>query len=276
MIEYLRALRYVRENGVLKENRTGVRTLSTFGVPMQFDFSDGFPILTTKRMPFKSITAELIGFIRGYDNAADFRKLGTKIWDANANSDYWQSNPLCRGTDDLGRIYGVQWRYWRSPWDSASIDQLQNVMISLINDPDSRRHVVTAWNPGEIHMSALPPCHMIYQFWVGDNDDLHLCMFQRSCDMFLGVPFNITSYALLLAVMANVTGLRPASLSIMLGDAHIYENHINQVDTQLERTPRLRPVLRMVSLSHFDFFKMEDATLVDYSADDPIQADMVV
>jgi thymidylate synthase len=221
---------------------------------MQFNFLQGFPILTTKAMNFRAIVGELLGFIRGYSSAADFRKLGCKIWDANANqNEAWLNNVHRQGEDDLGRIYGVQWRRWGTYqlhsyriYRQVEIDQLATAIHMIQNDPTSRRIIVTAWNPGELDQMALPPCHLLYQFLVSqEKRELNLCMYMRSCDMFLGVPFNISSYALLLALVSRATGYRPGTLTMFLADVHIYENHREQVQLQLSRPPLARPILNL-------------------------------
>lgn len=261
MYPYLSLLQQCREDGVRQKNRTGIDTFMIPGGMMQYHLGDGFPILTTKKINFRSIAGELIAFIRGAQSAADFRKLGSKIWDANANDNKpWLANPNRKGTDDLGRIYGVQWRRWEAPrfvkghhegkewvsaqWETRQIDQLKNVLEKLKSDPTDRRMIVSAWNPGEIHLMALPPCHLLWQLLVGqEKHELHMTMYMRSCDMFLGVPFNISSYALLLSLIARVTGYTPGLLTMFLADVHIYENHLAQVDEQLDRQCRYRPKL---------------------------------
>lgn len=248
MRAYLDLLAQVMNNGTRQKNRTGIDTLMIPGGMMQFDLQLGFPILTTKRVAFNQVKGELLAFIRGYTNAADFRKLGCTIWDANANQNKaWLANPQRLGTDDLGRIYGAQWREWLARGeglDTEHIDQLKRALTMIEKDPTSRRIIVSAWNPGELDEMALPPCHLLYQFLVQqEGTKLHMTMYMRSCDMFLGVPFNISSYALLLSLVAYVMGYDPGTLTMFLADVHVYENHFSQVALQLNRTPRHRPTL---------------------------------
>lgn len=254
MYAYLNLLRQCRREGVRQKNRTGVDTFMIPGGMMSFDCGWRFPILTTKKVNFDAVKAELIGFIRGYTSAADFRRLGTRIWDANANDPAanggkWHNSVYRKGTDDLGRIYGRQWRDWVSGYpmrQGPGIDQLEKAVRTILEDPTSRRIIVTAWNPAELDMMALPPCHLLFQLLVEqEKHRLHMTMYQRSCDMFLGVPFNISSYALLLWLISYATGYTPGQLTMFLADVHIYENHISQVDEQLERWPRPRPTLRI-------------------------------
>jgi thymidylate synthase len=285
MIPYLALLRQCREQGVRQKNRTGIDTFMIPGGMMKFDFSIGFPILTTKRIAFKQVVGELLGFIRGYDSAEKFRSLGCTIWDANANvNKAWLENPLRKGDDDLGRIYGVQWRDWEDG-NGRHYDQLGKALDMIKKDPQSRRNVVSAWNPAQMNQMALPPCHYAFQFLVEQERRLlHLCMTMRSCDMFLGVPFNITSYALLLALAAKATGYDPGQLTMFLADVHIYANHLDQVDEQLARGPRFRPELLVTNLKHPDWRSVEwlsriepdEISLKNYDPHPPIKAEMAV
>jgi thymidylate synthase len=293
--------------GTRKQNRTGVDTLGLFGLTLTYDLDFGFPAITTKRLAFEAVKAELIGFLRGYDNAADFRELGTTIWDANANENAaWVNHPLRAGTDDLGSIYGVQWRTWKdikivgdAIFDAGTmeklgydhvvsdtaghvyareIDQIQNVIDTLRKNPFDRRLIVTAWNPGDADQCALPPCHMIMQFGFDPaSERLHLIMFQRSADWFLGVPFNIASYALLLSMIAQVTNLKPGRLTILFGDAHLYVNHEEQAREQVGRTPYDFPKLVLnPECREIDSFGMEDIRLDGYKSHPAIKAPMAV
>jgi len=249
MTPYLSLLSHCLETGVRQKNRTNVDTLMIPGGMMQFDLAEGFPILTTKRIAFASVVGETIGFIRGYDNARDFRQLKCMYWDKNANQNKtWLDNPYRQGEDDLGRIYGVQWRNWGgaddTPTAKRGFDQLRRLLQMIENDPTSRRLIVTAWNPIELHLMALPPCHLLFQILIEqEKRRMHMTMTMRSCDMFLGVPMNITSYALLLSLIAMVTGYEPGKLTMFLSDVHIYVNHIDQVKEQLKREPKPRPRL---------------------------------
>ena len=262
---YLDTLNQIKRTGIDRDGRNG-GTRAVFGMQMRFNLQDGFPAVTTKRLAFRSVKAELLGFIRAYDSVEEFQKLGTRIWDANAEA--W-------GRDgELGRIYGVQWRKWRTA--NGHYDQLAEVISQLKSDPHSRRHVVTAWNPGELTEMALPPCHMFFQFFVADGK-LSLQMYQRSCDMFLGVPFNIASYSLLLSMVAQVTDLEPHEFILRLGDAHIYKAHFAQVETQLMREPHPPPRLMLnPEVTCIDDFKMQDIRLADYQHHDSIHAPMIV
>jgi len=240
--QYLELLDKILKEGTNKENRTGVDTRAIFGQTMRFDMSEGFPALTTKKLFWVPVVGELLGFLAGYDSAADFRKLGCKIWDANANENqWWLNNPHRTGEDHLGRIYGVQWRRWQGV-DGSFYDQIKDVIDKIKNNPTDRRMVVTAWNPAEVAQMALPPCHMFFQFYVADGK-LSMSMYQRSCDTFLGVPFNIASYSLLLHLVAHVTKLEPGEFVHILGDTHIYHNHFEQVKEQLQREPFPAPSL---------------------------------
>lgn len=274
--QYLDLLQDILENGIDKPNRTGVDTRALFGRTMRFSLEDGFPAITTKKLFFTMVAGELLGFLRGYDNAADFRDLGVTVWDGDANENpQWVSNPNRKGKDDLGRIYGAQWRSWTSPNGKAT-DQLQHVIDGIKNSPNSRRLVVTAWNPGELNQMALPPCHMFFQFFTR-GDKLDMSMYQRSCDTFLGVPFNIASYALLLSMVAHVTGYKPGEFVHVLGDTHLYHNHFEQVKEQLAREPLALPQLWLnPEVTNIDDFTPEDIKLVRYEHHPPIKAKLNV
>lgn len=273
MHQYLAALRQILDKGVDRPNRTGVPTRALFGLQMRFAMDDGFPAVTTKRLAFKAVKGELLGFLRGARNVRDFQALGCHVWDANAEAPYW--TPRAQEPGDLGRIYGVQWRSWRTP-DGRTVDQLADVIERIRRDPDDRRLVVTAWNPGELDEMVLPPCHMTYQFFVADGR-LSLQMYQRSCDMFLGVPFNIASYALLLHLVAHVTDLVPHEFVHVLGDAHIYHNHFDAVKEQLTRSPLPLPRLLLEPARRsIDEFRAEDIRLEGYACAPALHGDMAV
>ena len=283
MKQYLDVLQDILDNGVVKENRTGVNTIAVFGRSMRFDLSKGFPIITTKRVPFKIVAGELLWFISGSNKLKDLHKNNVHIWDANAGADYWKHDIKkcfdCKnksGKNCLGRVYGVQWRDWRNP-EGIKVDQLKEVIDDIKNNPTSRRLIVTAWNPGELDRMALPPCHMFFQFFVNDGK-ISLSMYQRSCDMFLGVPFNISSYSLLLEMIAQVCNLKPGELYHILGDAHIYENHLDQVKEQLSRKPDKKlPKLKLnKKIKNIDKFKIEDIKLIGYKPQPTIKAPMAV
>jgi thymidylate synthase len=248
MKKYLDLCEYVLKTGIRKQNRTGVDHIGTHGGMLEFDLAEGFPIVTTRKMYFKTTVAEFLGFIRGYDNAKQFRNLGVKYWDANANENkQWLTNPNRKGKDDLGRIYGVQARRWRVPTHSGAAkyyDQLSKVVNNLVQHKDDRREIVSHWNPGELDRMALPPCHLLYQFGI-QGDTLNMCMYQRSCDMPLGVPFDITGYAWLLAVIAQISRLKAGTFTHFLWDMHIYENQVELLKEQLAREPFALPTIKI-------------------------------
>ena len=281
MKQYLDALEYVLNNGTDRKDRTGVGTRAVFGMQLRFNMEKGFPAMTTKKLPWKSVASELLWFIEG---SGDERRLAeilhgtrdkekTTIWTANANADYWK--PKAKFEGDLGRVYGVQWRKWKSP-DGKEIDQLANAIKLIQENPTSRRIIVSAWNPGELSQMALPPCHAFFQLFVADGK-LSLQMYQRSCDMFLGVPFNIASYSLLLHMMAQATNLKAGEFVHTLGDAHIYHNHFEQVKEQLARKPFPLPKLFLnPEINDIGNFKMEDIKLENYESHPSIKAPMAV
>jgi len=264
MKQYLDLLRHIRENGVMKDDRTGTGTQSVFGYQMRFNLADGFPLLTTKKVHLKSIIHELLWFISGDTNIKYLKDNGVTIWDEWADEN-----------GDLGPVYGHQWRSWPAP-DGRSIDQLSQVVEMIKHNPDSRRLLVTAWNPGEVEKMALPPCHCLFQFYVAEGK-LSCQLYQRSADVFLGVPFNIASYALLTMMIAQVCGLEPGEFIHTTGDTHIYRNHFEQVALQLSREPRPLPrmLLNPAVKSVFDF-KYEDFTLEGYDPWPAIKAPVAV
>lgn len=252
MKQYLELLRRIRTSGTMKSDRTGTGTQSVFGHQMRFDLSEGFPVLTTKKLHLKSIIYELLWFIAGDTNVKYLQEHGVRIWNEWADEN-----------GDLGPVYGHQWRSWPTP-DGGTIDQLSNVIEQIKKSPDSRRLIVSAWNVAEVDKMALPPCHTMFQFYVADGK-LSCQLYQRSADVFLGVPFNIASYALLTMMIAQVCGLEPGEFIHTTGDTHIYTNHFEQVDLQLTREPRKLPKMKINPevKSIFDF-KYEDFQLVDY------------
>ncbi len=261
---YLDLLRHIREQGTPKGDRTGTGTLSTFGYQMRFDLANSFPLLTTKKVHLKSIIYELLWFLRGESNVRYLTEHGVSIWDEWADE---------RG--ELGPIYGVQWRSWRAA-DGKVHDQIAQVVQSLKSDPESRRHIVNAWNVGEIDQMALAPCHTMFQFYVAGGR-LSCQMYQRSADVFLGVPFNIASYALLTLMVAQVCGYRPGEFIHTLGDAHLYLNHIEQADEQLTRTPLPAPTMRLNPAVDSIFeFTFDDFELKGYEALPSIAAPIAV
>lgn len=252
MKQYLDLLSHILEHGTDKGDRTGTGTRSVFGYQMRFNLEEGFPLLTTKKLHLKSIIYELLWFLRGDTNARWLQERGVRIWNEWASPD-----------GDLGHIYGYQWRSWPA-YDGGFIDQISEAVDTIKNDPDSRRIIVSAWNVADLKNMNLPPCHAFFQFYVADGR-LSLQLYQRSADSFLGVPFNIASYALLTMMMAQVCGLRPGDFIHTLGDAHIYNNHFEQVREQLSRTPRALPSMRINPDVHSIFdFKYEDFTLENY------------
>jgi len=264
MQQYLDLLQHILTQGVQKTDRTGTGTRSVFGYQMRFNLADGFPLLTTKKLHLKSIIHELLWFLRGDTNVAYLQENGVRIWNEWADPD-----------GSLGHIYGYQWRSWPR-YDGGFVDQISQAVNDIKNNPDSRRIIVSAWNVADLDNMNLPPCHAFFQFYVAEGK-LSLQLYQRSADTFLGVPFNIASYALLTMMMAQVTGLQPGEFIHTLGDAHIYNNHIDQVNLQLTRTPR--PLPRMVInpdvKSIFDF-KYSDFTLQDYNPYPHIKAEVSV
>lgn len=273
MKQYLQVLQEILEKGVDRPDRTGVGTRALFNRTMRFNMDDGFPIVTTKKVSFNLIKAELLWFISGSRDVKDLQKLGCRIWDANTNAEYWKTKAEFDG--DVGRIYGVQWRKWRKP-DGTTFDQLGDVIKRIEEKPSDRRLIVMAWNPRELDEMALPPCHAFFQFFVA-NGCLSLAMYQRSCDMFLGVPFNTSSYALLLHMVAQVTGLKTGEFIHHLGDTHIYFNHFEQVKEQLQREPYPLPKIWLnPDVKKIDDFKMEDIKLIDYKHHSPIKGEMAV
>ena len=264
MKQYLDVLNHVLEHGIEKRDRTGTGTISTFGYQMRFDLSERFPALTTKKLHLKSIIHELLWFLSGSTNARYLQENGVKIWNEWADAE-----------GNLGPIYGFQWRSWPAA-DGRSIDQVKAVVSSLRNNPDSRRHVISAWNVGEIEKMALPPCHILFQFYVAEGR-LSCQLYQRSADIFLGVPFNIASYSLLTMMMAQVTGCKPGEFIHTLGDAHIYLNHIDQVRLQLTREPRRLPVMHLnPEVNDIFEFRYEDFTLTEYDPHPAIKGDISV
>jgi thymidylate synthase len=264
MKQYLDLLDHVIKTGVEKTDRTGTGTISVFGYQMRFNLEEGFPLLTTKKLHLRSIIHELLWFISGDTNIRYLKDNGVKIWDEWADKD-----------GNLGPVYGSQWRSWPAA-DGRKIDQLSAVIKSISTNPDSRRHLVNAWNVGEIDRMALPPCHILFQFYVS-NGKLSCQLYQRSADIFIGVPFNIASYSLLLMMVAQVTGLKPGEFIHTLGDAHIYLNHIDQVKLQLTRQPfRLPQMILNPDVRDIFSFRYEDFTLKDYEAHPHIKGDIAV
>jgi thymidylate synthase len=264
MRQYHRLLELVLTQGVKKTDRTGTGTLSVFGAQERFNLADGFPLVTTKKVHFKSIVHELLWFLRGETNIRSLNEVGVTIWDEWADSE-----------GNLGRIYGAQWRSWRAP-DGRVIDQIADVVERIRREPDSRRLVVSAWNPGEMDQMALPPCHALFQFYVHDGT-LSCQLYQRSADLFLGVPFNIASYSLLTHMVAQVTGLRPGEFIHTFGDLHLYLNHLDQARLQLTRECRPLPTIRLnPAVTDLFAFQFSDFTLENYDPHPAIPAPIAV
>ena len=264
MKQYLDLLKHIRDNGVVKQDRTGIGTKSIFGYQMRFDLQQGFPLLTTKKVHLKSIIYELLWFISGDTNIKYLKEHGVSIWDEWADTN-----------GDLGPVYGHQWRSWPTP-DGKSIDQLANVIDTIKNNPDSRRILVSAWNPGEVDKMALPPCHCLFQFYVAEGK-LSCQLYQRSADTFLGVPFNIASYSLLTMMIAQVCGLQLGEFIHTTGDTHLYLNHIEQVNLQLSREPRALPKMIInPEVNDLFSFKYEDFRLEGYEPWPTIKAPVAV
>ena len=279
-LDYLDLCEYILEKGIATDDRTGVGTLSLFGEQLRFDLAAGFPAITTKKLAWRSVVAELIWFIEG---SCDERRLteiqfGTRdeskktIWTANATADYWI--PKARFDGDLGRVYGVQWRKWKNSYGEET-DQLQELIKGLKKDPNSRRHIISAWNPGELDKMALPPCHAFMQFYLRNNV-LSCQMYQRSADIFLGVPFNIASYALLTHLVAKEIGADVGELILTFGDVHIYKNHIDAVKEQMTRKPYDFPTLDISNVNSLYSVTVDDCKLVNYESHATIKADMAV
>ncbi|KPF42381.1 thymidylate synthase [Rhizobium sp. G187] len=264
MQQYHDLLKHVLETGTDRGDRTGTGTRSIFGHQMRFDLSEGFPVITTKRLHLKSIIHELLWFLKGETNIAYLRENGVSIWDEWADEN-----------GDLGPVYGAQWRSWPD-YDGGHIDQIAQLIEGLKTNPNSRRHIVSAWNPALVDDMALPPCHCLFQFYVADGK-LSCQLYQRSADIFLGVPFNIASYALLTMMIAQVTGLKPGDFVHTLGDAHLYANHFEQAQLQLTRTPKTLPVMQInPDVKDIFSFKYQDFTLVGYESDSSIKAPIAV
>jgi len=264
MKQYLDLLNHVMETGTDRGDRTGTGTRSVFGYQMRFDLQEGFPVLTTKKLHLRSIIHELLWFLKGDTNIAYLKEHGVSIWDEWADE-----------KGDLGPVYGAQWRSWPAP-DGGHIDQIANLVSGLIKNPNSRRHIVSAWNPAEVDNMALPPCHCLFQFYVADGK-LSCQLYQRSADIFLGVPFNIASYALLTMMIAQVRGLALGDFVHTLGDAHLYSNHFEQAREQLKRTPKPLPTMWInPKVNDLFAFEFDDFRLENYEADASIKAPIAV
>jgi len=264
MKQYHQLLQHILDNGVLKSDRTGTGTLSVFGYQMRFDLQEGFPLVTTKRVHMRSIIHELLWFLRGERNIQSLQKAGVTIW-----------NEWADANGDLGPIYGVQWRSWPTP-DGGTVDQIAQVIAEIKRNPDSRRLLVSAWNVADLDKMALPPCHVMFQFYVA-NGKLSCQLYQRSADVFLGVPFNIASYALLTHMVAQVTGLQVGEFIHTFGDAHLYLNHLDKAREQLSREPRPLPTLRLIpAVTEIENFWFSDIVINNYNPHPMIRAEVSV
>ena len=282
MKTYLDSLKFVLDNGTVRPDRTSTGTIGVFGMQQRYDLSQSFPAITTKKLAWKAVVSELLWFIEG---SGDERRLaeilhGTRdeskrtIWTDNAKSPYWILKSKFAG--DLGRVYGVQWRHWQTP-DGKEVDQLAELIHNIKTDPHGRRHILTAWNPGELNSMALPPCHCFAQFYVSADNKLSCQLYQRSCDMFLGVPFNIASYSLLTHMIAQVCGLGVGEFVHVLGDAHVYLNHVDQVNEQLQREPLPAPQLIInTDVTDINNFTTKDFALNGYESLASIKAPMAI
>ena len=264
MLEYLKLLDHILQNGESKNDRTGTGTLSIFGYQMRFDLSRGFPLVTTKKLHIRSIVYELLWFLSGDTNIRYLNDNGVSIWNE------WADN-----NGDLGPVYGKQWRSWSAP-NNETIDQISNLLINIRENPDSRRHIISAWNVSDVENMALPPCHCLFQFYVSNNK-LSCHLYQRSADVFLGVPFNIASYALLTHMIAHVSNLNVGDFVHTFGDAHIYTNHVEQVKLQLQRKPMNLPKIELNgSVNNLFDFRYEDIKIIDYQSHPHIKAKVAV
>ena len=264
MKPYLELMRRIRDTGIRKDDRTGTGTLSVFGHQMRFDLSEGFPLVTTKRIHVRSIVYELLWFLRGETNVSWLREHGVTIWNEWANED-----------GNLGRVYGAQWRDWRGE-NGVRVDQIDNVIAQIKSNPQSRRLIVSAWNPAEVDKMALPPCHVLFQFYV-QNGELSCQLYQRSADLFLGVPFNIASYSLFTLMVAQVCDLKPGEFVHTFGDLHLYRNHLEQAREQLSRNCRSLPRMKLnPAIKNIYDFKFEDFELVGYDPHPAIKAPIAV
>lgn len=289
MKQYLELLQDILKHGEDKDDRTGVGTISVFGRQLRFDLKEGFPAITTKKLAWNACKGELLWFLEGSTNERRLAEIThgtadgkTTIWTPNAQAPYWK--PKAKFDGDLGPIYGYQWRYWAGNPDSEyatgetiKVDQIKVLINGLLNDPNSRRHILSAWNVGELHHMALPPCHVMSQFYVNKNKELSCHMYQRSVDVYLGLPFNIASYALLTHLIAHVCGLKVGELIISTGDTHLYKNHLTQVTEQISRDPFPLPTVWLnPAVTDIDKFTMDDIRLVAYHSHGALSAPMAV
>ena len=284
-LQYINLIKHILENGISKDDRTGIGTLSIFSYNMTFNLRESFPLLTTKKVYWKGVVEELLWFISGSTDSNILKEKGVKIWEGNSSREFLDSRGLSHyDQGDIGAGYGFQWRHFGAKYtnmydsyEGQGIDQLKDVIYKIKNTPDDRRIIMTAWNPLDIDKMALPPCHIFVQFWVDTNKkELHSQMYQRSCDVGLGVPFNIASYALLTCIIAKLCDLTPGDFHYCMGDTHIYKNHINAMKLQITRDPYDFPKINIKDITDIDNIKFDDIELIDYKYYENIKMNMAV
>lgn len=283
--QYINLIKHILENGISKDDRTGIGTLSIFSYNMTFNLRESFPLLTTKKVYWKGVVEELLWFISGSTNSNILKEKGVKIWEGNSSREFLDSRGLSHyDQGDIGAGYGFQWRHFGAKYtnmydsyEGQGIDQLKDVIYKIKNTPDDRRIIMSAWNPSDIDKMALPPCHIFVQFWVDTNKkELHSQMYQRSCDVGLGVPFNIASYALLTCIIAKLCDLTPGDFHYCMGDTHIYKNHIDAMKLQITRDPYNFPKINIKDITDIDNIKFDDIELIDYKYYENIKMNMAV
>jgi len=284
-LQYINLIKHILKNGISKDDRTGVGTLSIFGYNMKFNLRESFPLLTTKKVYWKGVVEELLWFISGSTDSNILKEKGVKIWEGNSSREFLNNRGLSHyDPGDIGAGYGFQWRHFGAKYtnmydsyDGQGIDQLQDVINKIKNTPDDRRIIMSAWNPVDIDKIALPPCHIFVQFWVDTNKkELHSQMYQRSCDVGLGVPFNIASYALLTCIIAKLCDLTPGDFHYCMGDTHIYKNHINAMKIQITRVPYDFPKINIKDIIDIDNIKFDDIELINYNYYENIKMNMAI
>lgn len=284
-LQYINLIKHILENGISKDDRTGIGTLSIFGYNMKFNLRESFPLLTTKKVYWKGVVEELLWFISGSTDSNILKEKGVKIWEGNSSREFLDSRGLSHyDQGDIGAGYGFQWRHFGAKYtnmydsyEGKGIDQLQDVIYKIKNTPDDRRIIMSAWNPADLDKMALPPCHIFVQFWVDTNKkELHSQMYQRSCDVGLGVPFNIASYALLTCIIAKLCDLTPGDFHYCMGDTHIYKNHIDAMKLQITRDPYDFPKINIKDITDIDNIKFNDIELIDYKYYENIKMNMAV
>ena len=284
-LQYINLIKHILENGISKDDRTGIGTLSIFSYNMKFNLRESFPLLTTKKVYWKGVVEELLWFISGSTNSNILKEKGVKIWEGNSSREFLDSRGLSHyDQGDIGAGYGFQWRHFGAKYtnmydsyEGKGIDQLKDVIYKIKNTPDDRRIIMSAWNPTDLNKMALPPCHIFVQFWVDTNKkELHSQMYQRSCDVGLGVPFNIASYALLTCIIAKLCDLTPGDFHYCMGDTHIYKNHIDAMKLQITRVPYDFPKINIKAITDIDNITADDIELIDYKYYENIKMNMAV